>query len=540
LSQANYFWQRSIKYRVFLIAVIAIVGLLVSLLYNAITTQSNAQRLGDIRDVQFPIIEHLDIAIRELKDISNLILEAALDPDLMEDTEPMVSLMKKQLEIVVTTDPRQRVAVNQLLTEFKAYYDKSSEVMLAIDDDEIALTELQTVGLEIKALHQVYAVNLNKLRKVNYTTFINNIDDSNNAARLSLIVGLVTGIISSLLLFVLALLISQSLARRLDKLLLFMTETVLKKGDLTTPIEMSGADEISRFADNLNEFLAGIRELVALTVGLSTQMSTNAQKLTDTILTTKDSAEEQQKGSFNIREVINILKDLVEQTTIFIEQESLSAAGTIAISGGGQQTMDDTVDIMTGMAGEVNEAETVISQLIEKMKNVSKVVSEIAKIADQTNLLALNAAIEAARAGEMGRGFAVVADEVRSLASNTQEATSKIHQTIEQLSNEIAIAATVMISAKEQTATGMEQFQHAREAFVIINDSIQTMATLGGKVQTIMAEQKIQFSVVDKDSDDIATLAIDTVGKAEVALSSAQELKQSAGQLKDSVGHFVY
>lgn len=540
MSQANYFWQRSIKYRVFLIAVIAIVGLLVSLLYNAITTQSNAQRLGDIRDVQFPIIEHLDIAIRELKDISNLILEAALDPDLMEDTEPMVSLMKKQLEIVVTTDPRQRVAVNQLLTEFKAYYDKSSEVMLAIDDDEIALTELQTVGLEIKALHQVYAVNLNKLRKVNYTTFINNIDDSNNAARLSLIVGLVTGIISSLLLFVLALLISQSLARRLDKLLLFMTETVLKKGDLTTPIEMSGADEISRFADNLNEFLAGIRELVALTVGLSTQMSTNAQKLTDTILTTKDSAEEQQKGSFNIREVINILKDLVEQTTIFIEQESLSAAGTIAISGGGQQTMDDTVDIMTGMAGEVNEAETVISQLIEKMKNVSKVVSEIAKIADQTNLLALNAAIEAARAGEMGRGFAVVADEVRSLASNTQEATSKIHQTIEQLSNEIAIAATVMISAKEQTATGMEQFQHAREAFVIINDSIQTMATLGGKVQTIMAEQKIQFSVVDKDSDDIATLAIDTVGKAEVALSSAQELKQSAGQLKDSVGHFVY
>jgi methyl-accepting chemotaxis protein len=202
--------------------------------------------------------------------------------------------------------------------------------------------------------------------------------------------------------------------------------------------------------------------------------------------------------------------------------------------------MDETVNTMTGMATEVTDAETVISQLIEQMKNVSKVVSEISTIAEQTNLLALNAAIEAARAGELGRGFAVVADEVRSLANNTQNATSRIHQTIEQLSKEIGIAAIVMVSAKDRTGIGMEQLQTSRSSFITINDSIQTMAGLSGKVKEVMAEQQTQFTVVYKDSDEIAALATDTVNKAKVALESADGLKQSATKLKDSVSHFTY
>ncbi|MFT4926860.1 MAG: methyl-accepting chemotaxis protein [Phenylobacterium sp.] len=319
-----------------------------------------------------------------------------------------------------------------------------------------------------------------------------------------------------------------------------MTDTVLKKGDLTKRIEMSGADEVSQFAEKFNDFLGNIRELVSLTIGLSSQMSSEAQKLMDTILTTKDSAQEQQQGSVHIRDAINILKDLVEQTNVIIEQESASADGTMAISNGGQLTMDETVHTMTGMASEVTDAEAVISQLIEQMKNVSNVVSEISKIADQTNLLALNAAIEAARAGELGRGFAVVADEVRSLANNTQEATSRIHQTNDQLSQEIGIAATVMVSARDKTGMGMDQLKTARDSFITINDSIQTMAGLSAKVQSVMGEQQAQFTMVDKDSVEIASLAQDTVGKAKVALTSADELKQSATQLKDSVSHFTY
>lgn len=53
---------------------------------------------------------------------------------------------------------------------------------------------------------------------------------------------------------------------------------------------------------------------------------------------------------------------------------------------------------------------------------------DIDKIASNIHMISLNASIEAARAGEHGRSFAVVAEAIRGLATETQEATSKINR----------------------------------------------------------------------------------------------------------------
>lgn len=99
----------------------------------------------------------------------------------------------------------------------------------------------------------------------------------------------------------------------------------------------------------------------------------------------------------------------------------------------GQGQVRRNSEAIGGLAGDINDAASAITQLGQDIERVGVVLDVIKSISEQMNLLALNAAIEAARACEQGRGFAVVADEVRTLAGRTQNSANEIQQMITQL-----------------------------------------------------------------------------------------------------------
>jgi hypothetical protein len=61
------------------------------------------------------------------------------------------------------------------------------------------------------------------------------------------------------------------------------------------------------------------------------------------------------------------------------------------------------------------------------------IIKAIEGISFQTQLLSINASIEAAHAGDAGAGFAIVAKEVRDLANKSNEETSRIYDSLEDL-----------------------------------------------------------------------------------------------------------
>ncbi|MEZ3500688.1 PAS domain S-box protein [Pantoea sp. KPR_PJ] len=98
----------------------------------------------------------------------------------------------------------------------------------------------------------------------------------------------------------------------------------------------------------------------------------------------------------------------------------------------GASVIEDSVETINALAGELHGISGNISDLSDSSERIGAIVASIRRIADQTNLIALNAAVEAARAGVHGRSFAVVANEVRTLAANINQATTEIESRVRQ------------------------------------------------------------------------------------------------------------
>ena len=90
-----------------------------------------------------------------------------------------------------------------------------------------------------------------------------------------------------------------------------------------------------------------------------------------------------------------------------------------------------------------------MTEIEQRSKTMSVILTTIDAIAFQTNILSLNAAVEAARAGESGRGFSVVATEVRSLAQRCAVASSEIKKLIFDSNDEVRRGVDFIRSADD-------------------------------------------------------------------------------------------
>lgn len=104
-------------------------------------------------------------------------------------------------------------------------------------------------------------------------------------------------------------------------------------------------------------------------------------------------------------------------------------------------------------ATAVVESNTATEQLTTTMRDVSRVVAAIAKVARQTRLLALNASVEAERAGDAGRGFAVVAAEVKMLADEASQSARDVEGLVETLQKQVAVSHEALAAARADVAT---------------------------------------------------------------------------------------
>ena len=246
-------------------------------------------------------------------------------------------------------------------------------------------------------------------------------------------------------------------------------ELANNNGDLTQTLDVRSGDEMELVANNLNDLLQYIREIMI-------RISNSSQQLNDSSRVIAGELTNAEENVMGVSATMEEMSAAMQETTASMYQinEAIEAIyGRIndifeAATKGNAMTgeiQSKAGDIYQNAKAEQQKAqelakamETSVKEKIERSKAVEEInvlTENIIGITNQTNLLALNASIEAARAGEAGRGFAVVAGEIGNLATNSASAANRIQQVsaeviaaVEDLANE----AAQMIHFIEETA----------------------------------------------------------------------------------------
>jgi methyl-accepting chemotaxis protein len=344
-------------------------------------------------------------------------------------------------------------------------------------------------------------------------------------------------------------------------------ELVHKEGDLTQTLHIKSGDELELIADNVNDLLAFIREIM-------TKISGNSLSLNDATIDISDKLSDAEHKVDEVSTMMQQMSASMQETSSTLNQieESVSQIDSAMLKFSQKANDGNTLsqDIMTqsdviyqNVLSEKTQAQTRVADMqqemvdkIEQSKAVSEIAlltNEILDITDQTKLLALNASIEAARAGESGKGFAIVADEISKLAQNSASAAeqiSTVSTNVVSSVNELAEKASQMVSFMDEVT--MQGYDKLLQTSDYYTGNITKIHTMLNDFATESNQLRSTISVVNKAIDGIS-IAVeestkDITNVAELSLSMSDGMthmnedaacnKEISEKLNAEVGRF--
>ncbi len=323
----------------------------------------------------------------------------------------------------------------------------------------------------------------------------------------------------------------------------------VSEGDLTQKITGITDGYMARVADNLNNMINRLHQLISETNNATQIIVESSQTLRGLSQQTGVAAREVSastneiaSGADNQAEATSFITKSITELAETINTVATNTQKSVDISVATESAIQHGVEAVKVQNTKMEDSYTAIeavSQAVEMLNDnsakIEQIVEVIGSIADQTNLLALNAAIEAARAGEHGRGFAVVAEEVRTLAEQSAQSTQEIAALIKQMQGNIHQVVADTNITKEVYSEQAEAIKATSDIFGTIISSVNQINT---EIQEISAATEEMSASTDQLVDnvtEVATIAQQTAANSREVSDLSENQEQSVNTMVDEI-----
>lgn len=524
----NFLSRFSIKAKILVIPAIAVIGFIASLAVNYQINTNNTERLADIQNLYFPVVQSSRDNIVRINRVEELLNTAVStgESDMVDSAKSDFKALQVKISEQKQLWPKKIEMLDETSKVTKAYFAVALRLSEGMVNGDLDPSEMPSL---VQKMNEGLSKSKRLLADFNQAAleaFSQTVADSNDATANALVTTLTLSLVAIITIILISASIVILITRNLTMMLDSLKDIASGEGDLTKRITQSSEDEIGDLVHWFNQFMNKLHESINEVVNSIAPLAKVSGDLGTMTTKTSEITDQQSRATDEVTRSVDEMFSSVQAVASNASSAADAAKEADSEAKAGRSVVTQSVESINDLAGEVERAANVISKLEADTENVGTILDVIKGIAEQTNLLALNAAIEAARAGEQGRGFAVVADEVRTLASRTQDSTQEIQRVIEELQTAARSAAEVMSHSQEQAKNSVDQAARTDASLATITEKVGSITQMNMEIAAATGEQ-------EKVSNNIKTNVDGIRSNANAAVKNVQEVEEASESLME-------
>ncbi len=364
--------------------------------------------------------------------------------------------------------------------------------------------------------------------------------------------GLLTGLIGTAILALLALGMIRSLAQERrsranidnnheESILLLLDEiSLLAKGDLNTRATVNEGITGS-IADSVNYAVTELRRLVGT-------MTTSAERVQVAVQETGTTARQLANASVvQSREIsrssayTQAMADTMQQLSARASEANAIATRSLELSTLARTAVEQTEGRVQSVKLKTAEANRVMNRLGDSSSQISRSVKLIDQVAEKTRLLAMNTAIRARSSGASGAlasDLAEVSEQVQGLANRLGQSAGEIDTLVSVVQQDVAVTLENMSSIDSEVDSVTGQAEEAAKSLQQIEAVSQRLGQIVSSIDQRTHRQKQVITKLSSNMGIINDVTRHSAHGLQLSASSLEDLRLMASELKDSVAEF--